>query len=317
MQSFKHVTEEHGGEHATDYCTTPDLPIARRNGALISTSAPEPHRLFAGCDIDLTADDAGQQHRRRARVRTRRARGSASKRGFRHSRDRTRPVSCASRAGGSRPPSTAASPLAAASRPTAPSTCGPLLGRAACGRLDKQRITAPETRTLADLSPGPRRPTVAVARERPVRDTEQPLADGRYHRRNSGPRPHVGAQLQLFQLDFPASARPARRTCEPAAAGARLPFPNRPICLQGRGRGARPGPTVRDFSGQADGQGLERRHHRPGAAGLADAELALSVDRLVYKDVKTGRAGSHWRSRTGSPSSRSRTCSSTAAARGS
>jgi len=33
---------------------------------------------------------------------------------------------------------------------------------------------------------------------------------------------------------------------------------------------------------------LERRHHRSAPLGLADADLALSADRLLYKDVKTG-----------------------------
>ena len=76
-----------------------------------------------------------------------------------------------------------------------------------------------------------------------------------------GPRPHVSGQLQLSELDFGRLlVRP--RSSEPAGGDDCRPD-RRPAARQGQR--ARQAPQVRDCD-QAVGQGLERRHHRPGAA---------------------------------------------------
>jgi AsmA protein len=104
-----------------------------------------------------------------------------------------------------------------------------------------------------------------------------------------GPRPHVSGNLQLSELDLgriltrpgpPAAPAPARRL----QAGPIDDIPRRTDAPE-------KGPQVRGSTSRADGGSAwseERIDFSP--LSLADADLTVSVDRLVHKDVKTGPA---------------------------
>ena len=198
---------------------------------------------------------------------------------------RTRPrFPCASRAGRSRPPTTAASRLAGSLEAD-----GALNLRAASWAelvrwLGKQRVTAPETGALAVSA------RVAAANRRiALNDLSATLGD----------RSLTGA-ITVERGAQTACQRPAAavRARLPAAAGAAALIrarQRRHGCRSdrrsaaGQRQRARPGPQVRGFAKRA-AKGWSDEIIDLAPLGLADADLALSVDRLVYKNVTTGRS---------------------------
>ena len=113
--------------------------------------------------------------------------------------------------------------------------------------------------------------------------------DGALTIETKGVRPHLSGNLHLSELDL---GRVLIRSGPPAAPSDRRRTASGPDRRHPAARTARPAkaPQVRGFTKRAGG-GLDWSDERIDFSplGLADADLALSVDRLVYKDVKTGR----------------------------
>ena len=100
-----------------------------------------------------------------------------------------------------------------------------------------------------------------------------------------GARPHVSGQLQLSELDFGRLlVRP--RSSEPAGGTAADPIGD---LLQGKGGDPDQTPQVHG-STKRMAKGWSDDIIDLAPLGLADADLALSVDRVVYKNVTTGRS---------------------------
>jgi AsmA protein len=151
--------------------------------------------------------------------------------------------------------------------------------------LGKQRVTAPETGALTVSA------RIAAADRRiALNDLSATLGDrsltGAITVATGGPRPHVNGQLQLSELDFGRLlVRP--HASLPASGGTTAD----PIADLLQGKGSEP-------SQATQGQGSAKRAAKGWSddvidlapLGVADADLALSVDRLVYKNVTTGRS---------------------------
>jgi AsmA protein len=151
--------------------------------------------------------------------------------------------------------------------------------------LGKQRVTAPETGALSVSTR-----ITAAERRIALSDLSVTLGDrsltGAITVATSGPRPHVSGQLQLSELDFGRLlVRP--RSSQPASGGATAD----PIADLLQGKGSEPGqaPQVQDPA-KRSAKGWSDDIIDLAPLGVADADLALSVDRLVYKNVTTGRS---------------------------
>ncbi len=111
--------------------------------------------------------------------------------------------------------------------------------------------------------------------------------DGALTIETRGVRPHLRGNLHLSELDL---GRILIRPGPPgAAAPAARPQADPIDDILGRTDAPAKGPQVRGFTKRAGG-GLDWSDERIDFAplGYADADLALSVDRLVHKDLKTG-----------------------------
>jgi len=105
-----------------------------------------------------------------------------------------------------------------------------------------------------------------------------------------GQRPHLGGRLAVSQIDLGrVLLRPAAR---PAAGLAPSPPAPPPAPGGSAGPGAQPAPPKAPGAATRTGAGTGWSEDVVdlGPLGIADAELALSADRLVYKDVKAGPA---------------------------
>ena len=183
------------------------------------------------------------------------------------------------------------------------------------GRLawwpDRRRTARSWCAEPVELARRCRRPGVACAADG---DARRHLARRRADHRNQGraaPPQRQSASVGARLRPRPDSPRAAR-----SAAARRRPQRTRSTTSCGATALPAKAPQVRGFTKRAGG-GLDWSDERIDFSplGLADADLALSVDRLVYKDVKTGRSrlslspqGSRGQGR------RWRTCNSTAAA---
>ena len=105
-----------------------------------------------------------------------------------------------------------------------------------------------------------------------------------------GVRPHVSGRLQLSELDFGRLLmRPGRS--EPAGGGGAGATTD-PIgdLLKDKGAGPAKAPQVRGLTKRSGPKGWSDEVIDLGPLALADADLKLSVDRLVYKNVTTGQS---------------------------
>jgi AsmA protein len=152
----------------------------------------------------------------------------------------------------------------------------------------KQRIAAAETGALAVSV------RVAAADRRvALDDLSATLGDssltGSLAVETGGARPHVSGRLQLSELDFGRLLmRPGRS--EPAGGGAGATADPIGDLLQGKGGGPAKAPQVRGFTKRSGPKGWSDEIIDLAPLGLADADLKLSVDRLVYKNVTTGQS---------------------------
>jgi AsmA protein len=101
-----------------------------------------------------------------------------------------------------------------------------------------------------------------------------------------GARPHVSGRLQLSELDFGRLLlRPGRP--EPGAGATSDPIGD---LLQSKSAAPDKAPEGRGPIKRSAAKGWSDEIIDLAPLGLADADLALSVDRLVYKNVATGRS---------------------------
>ena len=150
--------------------------------------------------------------------------------------------------------------------------------------LGRQRAATPETGALA-LSTH-----VAVANRRiALTDLAATLGDnslaGSLTVETGGARPHVRGKLQLSELDFGRLLVRSNKA-EPSGGAATDAIGD---LLQGKDAAAGKA-QVRGFTKRSAGKGWSDEIIDLAPLGLADADLALSVDRLVYKNVTTGRS---------------------------
>ena len=120
---------------------------------------------------------------------------------------------------------------------------------------------------------------------RSVGDAGRQLAGGRLTVETGGARPHVSGQLQLSELDFGRLLVRSSKA-EPSGGAATDAIGD---LLQGKDAAAGKA-QVRGFTKRSGGKGWSDEIIDLAPLGLADADLALSVDRLVYKNVATGRS---------------------------
>jgi AsmA protein len=153
--------------------------------------------------------------------------------------------------------------------------------------VGKQRVAAAETGALAVSV------RVAAADRRVALDDlsatlgENSLT-GSLAVETGGVRPHVSGRLQLSELDFGRLlVRPARSG--PAVGGGATTDPIGDL-LQGKGGDPTKSPQVRGFTKRSGTKGWSDEIIDLAPLGLADADLKLSVDRLVYKNVTTGQS---------------------------
>jgi AsmA protein len=149
--------------------------------------------------------------------------------------------------------------------------------------LGRQRAATPETGALA-LSTH-----VAAANRRiALTDLAATLGDnslaGALTVETGGARPHVSGKLQLSELDF---GRLLVRSSKGEPSGAATDAIG--DLLQGKD-GAAGKAKVRGFTKRSGGKGWSDEIIDLAPLGLADANLALAVDRLAYKNVTTGRS---------------------------
>ena len=99
-----------------------------------------------------------------------------------------------------------------------------------------------------------------------------------------GVRPHLGGNLRLSELDLGSIL------IRPGAPGASLPakLQDRSDDTLRRSDAPAKAPQMRGPSKRAGGSDWSDERIDFSPLGLADADLALSVDRLVHKDVRTG-----------------------------
>ena len=150
--------------------------------------------------------------------------------------------------------------------------------------LGRQRAATPETGALA-LSTH-----VAAANRRiALTDLAATLGDnslaGSLTVETGGARPHVSGKLQLSELDFGRLLVRSSKA-EPTGGAATDAIGD---LLQGKDAAAGKA-QVRGFTKRSGGKGWSDEIIDLAPLGLADANLALSVDRLTYKNVTTGRS---------------------------
>ena len=150
--------------------------------------------------------------------------------------------------------------------------------------LGRQRAATPETGALAVSA------HVAAANRRiALTDLAATLGEnslaGSLTVETGGARPHVSGKLQLSELDFGRLLVRSSKT-EPTGGAATDAIGD---LLQGKETA--PGKVqVRGFTKRSGGKGWSDEIIDLAPLGLADADLALSVDRLIYKNVATGRS---------------------------
>ena len=112
--------------------------------------------------------------------------------------------------------------------------------------------------------------------------------DGALTIETKGARPHLGGNLHLSELDLARIlVSPAPVSAPPAARQQSDPIDD---ILRRNGGGGESSPSAGRASPKRAGAGREWSDERLDFSplGLGDADLALSVERLVHKDVKTG-----------------------------